>query len=102
MINFKRIEYKIKINEDKVILDLLAYLTIILIDEKDRPFTCNGFTIRKSQFNEKPYIAMPSKRNKDGSFYKFNIINKSLLKEIEQEVITQYEYESIPVINDSI
>ncbi len=98
-INIQEINFTINIKDDKEHPDLLAYLSIIFIEEHGRKFACNGFTIRKSKFDGKPYIAMPSKRSGNG-FFVFNLIEKTLFKEIEREAIRQYEHESIPVIED--
>ena len=96
---FKEIKPIIKLSIDQKQPSLLAYVSLKLIDEHERHFTVNGFTIRKSQYNGNPYLTMPSKKAGVG-YYKFAIIDKSLLKEIEKEVLSQFQYESIPVIEE--
>ncbi|MBU2539810.1 hypothetical protein KJ786_01450 [Patescibacteria group bacterium] len=96
-INIQELKSTIKLTNDSKRSDLLAYVSITFIEEHKRNFTCNGFTIRKSKFDGKPYLTLPSKRNGD-DYYKFNIIEKSLFKEIETEILKQYEYITIPVV----
>jgi len=96
-INIQEINFTINMRNDKDHPDLLAFLSIIFVEERGRKFICNGFSIRKSKFDGKPYIAMPSKRCGVG-FFKFNLVEKSLMDEIEKEAVKQYEYESIPII----
>ncbi|MSU60532.1 MAG: hypothetical protein EXS52_01265 [Candidatus Staskawiczbacteria bacterium] len=71
--------------------DLYAFVSMTFIDEEGRYFTCNGFTIRKSKFNKKPFLAMPSKKSKNGYFI-FNLIEENLKRQIEQEAIREYKY----------
>ena len=94
---FNGFKFTIKINEDKSYSDLLAYVSMTLKDEHQRNFICNGFTIRKSKNNGEPYLTFPSKKTGTG-FYKFNLIEKSLFKEIEKEVLRQYSEDIIPII----
>lgn len=98
-INFKELVFKIKLVDDKEHPDLLAYASLKLLDEHERHLTYNGFTIRKSKFNDKPYLAPPSKRTGSG-FFKFLLAEKSLWKEIEREAVNQFEIDSIPIINE--
>jgi len=95
-INIKELKFTIKLVNDNKRPDLLAYASLIFVDEHERHFVCNGFTIRTSQYDGKPYLVPPSKRTEKG-FYKFNLVERSLWKQIEREAIKQYDYETIPV-----
>jgi len=97
--NIKELKFKIKLTSDKKRPDLLAYASLIFIDEYERHFTVNGFTIRKSKFNGEPYLAPPSKRTEKG-FYKFILAERSLWKEIEREALKEYRDEDIPITED--
>ncbi len=97
-ISIKALEFTTKLVEDKKKPDLLAYMSLKFIDEHERHFTVNGFTIRKSKFDSKPYLAGPSK-SAGGRFFKFILAEKSLWKEIEKEAVREYEEATIPVIN---
>ncbi|KKP32466.1 MAG: hypothetical protein A2312_02885 [Candidatus Staskawiczbacteria bacterium RIFOXYB2_FULL_32_9] len=98
-INIQELKFKITLKIDPKYPDLLAYASLTFSEEHQRNFSCNGFTIRKSKFDGKPYLALPSKKN-GNAFYMFNYIEKSLLKEIEKELIKEYEKEIIPIINE--
>jgi len=100
-ITIKEINFTIKLVDDNRYPDLLAYASIRFVDEHERHFTFNGFTIRKSKFNGKPYLAPPTKRMEKG-FFKFALAERSLWKEIEKEMIAQYENELIPIIEEEI
>lgn len=100
-ISFQELKPTIKLAEDKNYPDLLAYVSLKFVDEYGRHFTCNGFTLRKSKYGgELPYLVFPAKRTGNG-FFKFNLVEKSLWKEIEREVIKLYQYETIPIINET-
>ncbi|MCD6402698.1 hypothetical protein J7L36_02500 [bacterium] len=99
-INIKELKPTIKLVEDKNHPDLLAYVSLKFVDEHERNFIVNGFTLRKSKYDGEPYLAIPSKKMPNGSFFKFVLIEKSLWREIEKEVISRYEYETIPVIEE--
>jgi len=98
-INFKEIKPIIKIVNDSKYPSLFAYVSLKLVDEHERALTVNGFTIRKSKFDGKPYLTPPTKRT-GMSFFKFVLIDNSLWKEIEKEVLSKYEYNNIPVIEE--
>jgi len=95
---FNKIVPTIKLAQDDKMVDLLAYVSIKLLDEKERHITINGFTIRKSKFDSKPYLVPPSKSIGKG-FFKFCLTEKSLWKELEKDILNVYDYESIPVID---
>jgi hypothetical protein len=96
-ISIKELKFKIKLVTDKERPDLLAYASLTFIEEHERHFTFNGFTIRKSKYNGKPYLAPPTKATGKG-FYKFTLVERSLWKEIERETVKEYEYAIIPII----
>jgi len=98
-INIKKVKFNIKLAVDKERPDLLAYTSLIFAEENKRYFAISGFTIRKSKFNGKPYLAPPSRRTKNG-FFVYTLFEKTLWREIEKEVIKQYEYETIPIIEE--
>lgn len=98
-INFKETKYKIKVANDNEKPNLLAYVSIGFIEEHERFFMVNGFAIRKSRFDGKPYLTDPSKKMGNG-FYKYVLIEKSLRKEIEKEILLEYEKETIPIIEE--
>ena len=98
-ISINELKFTIKLVTDNKRPDLLAYASLKFIDKHERHFTCNGFTIRKSKYDGKPYLALPSKRTEKG-FYKYNLVENSLWKEIEKEAIAQYEKETIPVVEE--
>jgi hypothetical protein len=99
-INIKEIQPTIKIVTNKKYPDLLAYVSLRFIEEHERHFTVNGFTIRTSKYNHKPYLVPPSKSMSSKGFYKFVLVEESLWKKIEKTVIREYEYQNIPIIED--
>ena len=98
-IKFRQLKPRIKLADDSSRPDLLAYASITLIDEHERHLTINGFTIRKSKYDGKPYLMPPSKSTGRG-FYKFILTEHSLWKEIEKEVIKGYDDKMIPVVEE--
>lgn len=96
---FKELIVTIKLANNNKISDILAYSSIKLIDEHERFITINGFTVRKSKFDNRPYLLAPS-RSMGNKFFKFFLAEESLWKEIEKEIIKKYEYESIPIIDE--
>lgn len=98
-INIKELKFTIKLVNDNKRPDLLAYASLKFIDEHERHFTVNGFTIRKSKYNNKPYLTPPTKSTEKG-FYKFTLVERSLWKEVEREALSEYEKEAIPIIEE--
>jgi hypothetical protein len=98
-INITKLESSIKLATDNKYPDLLAYASIKLIDEHQRFLIINGFTIRKSKFDNNPYLTPPSKKMGKG-FFKFTLIEKVLWNEIEKETLAKYEKETIPLIEE--
>jgi len=93
-------KFTIKPACDEKYPDLLAFVSMKLIDDHSRHFTVNGFTVRKSKYDGKPYLLPPSKSMGGKGFFKFVLSEKSLWREIEKEVVEQYQYESIPIIEE--
>ncbi|MCH7561958.1 MAG: hypothetical protein IIC67_11470 [Thaumarchaeota archaeon] len=61
----------------------------------------NGFALRVSKYDQKPYLLPPSKSMGMGKgFYKFVLMENSLWKEIEKEALRQYEYDMMPIIEE--
>lgn len=93
---------EIKINEIKFTIrevtekdkhpNLLAYVSITFKEESGSHFTISGFTFWKSLYSGYN-VAVPSKPG-----FEYCLIEKSLWRKIRKEIIDQYEYESIPVI----
>jgi len=98
-INIKELKFKIKLLTDKERPALLAYASLTFIEEHERHFTFNGFTIRKSKYDSKPYLAPPTKSTGKG-FYKFTLVERSLWKEIEKAVIEEFEKAGIPIVEE--
>lgn len=100
-INFNKIDFTIKKTEDVRSPDLLAYVSLKLTEEHERSFTINGFTIRKSKHNGKPYLVPPSRSLGPGrGFFKYTLVEESLWKELEKEILEKYDRSTIPIIND--
>lgn len=96
---------KININEIKFTIkkltglkkhpNLLANITIIFKEESGEYLTISGFTLWKSKF-EGYNLEVPSKPG-----FKFSLISTSLKNKIKKEVIKQYEYEDIPIVEET-
>jgi len=96
-INIK--EIKLTINEasgEKKHPNLLAFVTLTLKEEDGQYFSISGFTLWKSKFGGYN-IEAPGKRG-----FKYCLIGKSLWQRIKKEIIKQYDYESIPIIEENI
>lgn len=100
-INFCKLDFIIKGVKDTRSPDLLAYVSLKFTEEHERHFTVNGFSIRRSKFNQKPYLVVPSKSLGVGKgFFKYALIDPSLWKEIEKEILKEYDFNTIPIINN--
>ena len=73
---------------------LLAYITLIFKEESGEYLTISGFTLWKSKYGGYN-VEVPSKRG-----FKYCLFEKSLWRKIEQEIIKQYEYEKIPIVEE--
>jgi hypothetical protein len=94
-IDFKEMEFKVKLATDKnKHQNLLAFGTLILKGETGEYFTISGFTLWKSKFGGYN-VEVPNK-----SGFKYCLIEPSLKRKIEREIISQYDHETIPVIDD--
>lgn len=98
IININEIKFKINLATNEKMPDLFARVSLVLLEEHKRHFTISGFTIRKSKYDSKPYLLPPS-QSKGKSFFKFVLMEESLWKEIETEVIKEYEKATIPIID---
>ena len=95
---------KININEIKFTIrkptgfkkhpNLLANITLTLKEEFGEYLTISGFTLWKSKF-EGYNLGVPSKPG-----FKFSLISTSLKGKIKKAIIEQYEYDSIPIIEE--
>jgi len=99
-VNFKEIVISVNQAHDEARPDLVAYISLHLKDEHERNFICNGFTLRKSKHNkDQLYLALPCKKT-GNAFFKYNLIEKTLFKEIEKEAVRLYQYVDIPIIDE--
>jgi hypothetical protein len=94
-ININEINFTIKeaTDADKH-QNLLAYLTLTFQEESGGYFTISGFTLWKSKFGGYN-VEVPGKRG-----FKYCLIEKSLWRKIKEEIIEQYEYKNIPIIEE--
>jgi len=100
------LEIIINIPIDNKMPDVLAYVCLKFMDSKDRPLILNGSTLRKSKYNNAPYL-VPASRSKGmgKGFYKFIFCDdKDQWKEIEDEAVQKYNkiysYDQIPIIQE--
>jgi hypothetical protein len=93
--NIKEIRIKVKIIDDINYPDVKAQAFLSFLDEHERTMTFSGFTVRKSKFNEGYYVTPPSNK-----LFKFFRSEKSWWKEIEKEIIRDYEKATIPIIEE--
>jgi hypothetical protein len=93
-ININEIKIKIKLMEDTKYPDVMAQAFLSFIDDSKRTMTFSGFTVRKSKFQG--YYATPPSRGR----FKFFLAEISLWKEIEREILNEYEKAGIPVIEE--
>ena len=95
-ININKIEISIKKDKkDTTHKNLLATASITLKDEAEDSLTISGITIWKSKINNDINIEPPKNR-----FFKY--CYGGLWKKIKKEIIKEYDYENIPVVEDSI
>jgi len=99
-INFKKMQCKVKNAGDNESSDVLAHVSFTFIDDLERYFTVSGFTIRKSKYNQEPYLMGPSRPIKGGGFFKFTLIDRSLWKMMVKEALSKFEYSNIPIIEE--
>ncbi len=94
-ININEINFTIqKATDAKKHQNLLAFITLIFRGESGEYFTMSGFTLWKSNFTGYNF-EVPGKIG-----FKYCLIEKSLRRRIKEEVIKQYEYANIPVVED--
>lgn len=94
-ININEIKLKItKATDDKKHPNLLAYVALTFKEESGEYLTISGFTFWRSKFAGYNLEA-PGKVG-----FKYCMADKSLWRKIKQEIIRQYEYETIPVVEE--
>lgn len=94
-INFTDIEIKITVPKEKKSENLLAKVILILkSDDGSEYFSISGFTLWKSKYGG--YNLTPP----SCGYFKFCLIGQSLKGKIEKEVVKQYEYNRIPIVED--
>jgi len=94
-ININEIKFTIKkATEDNKHPNLLAYINLILEGEMGEYLSISGFTLWQSKFDGYN-IEMPGKKG-----FKYFLSEKSLWRKIKQEIIKQYDYMIIPVVED--
>jgi len=92
---FNEIKFTIKkASENEKHPNLLAFITLRFEEKNGGYFILSGFTLWRSKFGGY-HIEVP---NKPG--FKYCLISRPLWKEIEQKITRQYDYESIPVIEE--
>ena len=74
--------------------NLLAYATVRFDGGQDCYFILSGFTVWISKFG-----GLNVEVAKNGNF-KFHIFEKSLLEKLKKEIIKQYEFSAIPIIEE--
>ncbi len=99
------LEIIVSINNNKKIPNILANVYLKFKDNEGRQVSLNGSTLRKSQFEDKPFLVPASKSKGPGmGFYKFIFSDKSLWSEIRDNAVQEYEKqlnnESIPIIEE--
>jgi hypothetical protein len=94
-INTLEMTYKIKMVEEKnKHPNLLAYVSVSFKTDSGEYFTVSGFTLWKSKF-EGYNVEAPSKIG-----FKYFLSEKSLWDKMKKEIIKQFEFERIPIIED--
>ena len=85
----------IKKETNQKILNLLAYASITLTGDAGSYFVMSGFTVWNSKFggfNVEP----PKNKN-----FEFHLFEKSFWKKLKNEIIKEYDYSTIPIIEDN-
>jgi len=95
---------EIKINEIKFTIreatekdkhpNLLAYVSFTFKEESGSYLIMSGFTFWKSKYGGYN-VAVPSKPG-----FQYFLGDKSLWRKIKKEIIEQFEYENIPIIEN--
>lgn len=94
-INIKELKFKIQKAKDKrKHPNLLAFVTLTFVGEFGEYFSISGFTLWKSKYGGYN-IEVPGKKG-----FKYCLIERSLRRKIEQEIIREYEYMEIPIIEE--
>ena len=94
-INITELKFTIKkVTDGNKHPNLLAYVTLTFKEETGEYFTMSGFTLWKSKYGGYN-VEVPSKRG-----FKYCLIEKSLWRKIKQEIINQYDYGKIPIVEE--
>jgi len=94
-ININKLKFVVKkVTDTKKHQNLLAYVTLAFRGESGEHFAISGFTLWKSKFGGYN-VEMPGKRG-----FKYCLIEQSLMRKIDQEIIEEYEYGEIPIVED--
>ena len=94
-ININEIKFTIKqATDSNKHQNLLAYITLTFQGESGEYLTISGFTLWKSKFGGYN-VEVPSKRG-----FKYCLIEKFLWRKIKQEIIKQYDYGNIPIVEE--
>lgn len=94
-INIQEIRIKIKLTDNAKYPDVKAQAFLSFLDEHERTMTFSGFTVRKSKFNDGYYVTPPSNK-----LFKFFRAEESWWREIEKEIIREYDHATIPVVEE--
>jgi hypothetical protein len=95
-ININEINFTIEqVTDSNKHENLLAYVTLIFREESGAYLTISGFTLWRSKYGGFN-VEVPSKPG-----FKYCLIEKSLWRKIKQEIIKQYDYGTIPIVEES-
>ena len=93
-INITEVNFTIKKNVDpNKHENLLGYATLIFKDDLGDYFTITGFTIWKSKINGLLNVEPPGKIG-------FKYCLGPILKKLTKEIIEQYNFQSIPIVEE--
>jgi len=95
--SFKEIIFKIEPIYSDSCSEIVASVSIILIDDLERYFIVGGFTIRKDIYTGKICFASPENERRENYHIE---IEYSLQKIIEREVLSKFKKESISIIEE--
>lgn len=93
-INITEVNFTITKNTDpNKHKNLLGYATLTFKDELGDYFTITGFTIWKSKIDDLLNVEPPGKIG-------FKYCLGPILKKLKKEIIKQYDFQSIPIIEE--
>ena len=97
-VNFREIKIKTKPINDIKHQDAKAQAFLSFVDEHGRTFTISGFTVRTSKYPTGGYYVTPPSNKR----FQFFLAERSLWKEIEKEIIKEFEKANIPIIEEGL